>query len=100
MLISTNCSNASQMNSRLKLVVMTALLAISSNSWCHATSYRPFRVDANVEIALPCWELFDASHLVIWITPGEEVVGPNDPKNWGKYSIGDSGSLIVNVRTN
>ncbi|EFX74332.1 hypothetical protein DAPPUDRAFT_307321 [Daphnia pulex] len=82
------------MNSRL--VVMTALLAISLNSWCQATSYRPFRVDANVEIALPCWELLDASHLVIWITPGEDVVGPNDTDYGGKYSIGDSGSLVVN----
>lgn len=87
------------MNSRL--VVMTALLAISFNSWyCQATSYRPFRVDANVEIALPCWELLDASHLVIWITPKEDVVGPNNTDYGGKYFIDDNSSLVVNVRTN
>jgi hypothetical protein len=91
------------MNSLLKLVV-TALLALNFNSWCHAsnenvTLYRPFRIDANEEIALPCWELLDASHLVIWITPAEVVIGPNDENNWGKYAVDNAGSLVVNVRT-
>lgn len=92
------------MDFRLKLVV-TALSAMSLSSWCHAAnenvaSYRPFRIDANEEIALPCWELLDASHLVIWITPAGAVIGPNDQDSWGKYAIDDAGSLVVNVRTN
>ena len=93
-----------QMKSQMKLAMMV-FLSMSLTTWCHAanenvTSYRPFRIDANEEIALPCWELLDASHLVIWITPTETVIGPYDQGNWGKYVINDVGSLVVNVRTN
>ncbi|XP_057374117.1 uncharacterized protein LOC130695021 [Daphnia carinata] len=79
-----------------KLTVLAVVLALSS--CCHAestVSYRPVRVYADVEVALPCWELVNAGHLILWITPAEVVIGPDHDAS-EKYAIDFEGSLIVN----
>lgn len=83
-----------------RLTVLAAVLTLVLSSCCHAENtvfYRPLRVYANEEVALPCWELIDASHLIIWITPAEVVIGPDYHDVSGKYTIDLEGSLVVNV---
>lgn len=84
------------MNCLLRLPVMVTLLLMCLNRWSHATNYRAFRVDANVQVNLTCWELTDASHLVIWMTPKEDIIGPDYQDKSNKYSINFDGSLVVN----
>lgn len=82
-----------------RLTVLAAVLTLVLSSCCHAENtvfYRPLRVYANEEVALPCWELIDASHLIIWITPAEVVIGPDYHDVSGKYTIDLEGSLVVN----
>lgn len=85
------------MNCLLRLAVTVTLLLMGLNRWSHATNYRAFRVDANVQVNLTCWELSDASHLVIWMTPQEDIIGADYQGESNKYDISFDGSLVVNV---
>lgn len=86
-----------------RLTVLAAVLVLTLNTFCHANNddmeivYRPFRVYANIETVLPCWELVNISQLILWITPTEVVVGPGYHDASSKYSIDFEGSLVVNV---
>ena len=80
-----------------RLTMMATLLMLGLNRWSHATHYRAFRVDANVQVHLTCWELTDANHLVLWMTPAEDIIGPDYQSESNKYTIDFDGSLIVNV---
>lgn len=73
---------------------MVVFFALTAN----ATKYRAYRVMANVEVSLTCWELEDPNDLVVWITPSETIIGPNYQGEDNKYKIDMDGSLIVNVR--
>lgn len=76
--------------------VLATLLVLCSG--CQAVKYRAFRVGANTQVTLPCWELFDANELLIWITPSQKIIGPDSWFDSGKYAVEpETGSLIVSV---
>lgn len=72
------------------------LLVVATN----ATKYRAFRIMANEEVTLPCWELENPNDLIVWITPQEKIIGINYQDDSNKYKINMEGALIVNVSGN
>lgn len=83
----------------LNRVVLTLLVFAvwSSSLECQAVKYRAFRVGANKQVTLPCWELLDGNDLLIWIAPSGDIVGPDSHFESRKYAVDFDGSLIVNV---
>lgn len=80
-----------------KMTCLVVFLTLTLAERCSAVKYRALRVDANVQVTLPCWELSNPEELIVWITPSENIIGPDYYDNMNKYSVDSEGSLIVNV---